>query len=117
MTLHPLSDQKIIDSWSKNGTPWTTAIREGRIESRKLVTDQAVIDAVLGRSPKTVFDIVCPCPEDGFVLSRPEREVRNAKPMERIKGVGSSRTHRARGRTHPASGLRHRLSTRKHHRR
>src|SRR5712692_9060890 len=59
MTLNPLSDQKIIDSRSKNGTPWTTAIREGQIESRKLVTNQAVIDAVLGRSPKTVFDIGC----------------------------------------------------------
>ena len=59
MTLNPLSDEKIIDFWSKNGTPWTTAIREGQIESRKLVTNQAVIDAVLGRSPKTVFDIGC----------------------------------------------------------
>jgi 2-polyprenyl-3-methyl-5-hydroxy-6-metoxy-1,4-benzoquinol methylase len=39
--------------------PWTTAIHEGQIESRKLVTNQAVIDAVLGRSPKTVFDIGC----------------------------------------------------------
>jgi SAM-dependent methyltransferase len=57
--LNPLSDQKKIDSWSKNGTPWTTAIREGQIESRKLVTDHAVIDAVRGRSPKTVFDIGC----------------------------------------------------------
>jgi hypothetical protein len=59
MTLNPLSDKKIIDSWSKNGMPWTTAIREGQIESRKLITHHVVIDAVLGRSPKTVFDIGC----------------------------------------------------------
>ena len=59
MTIDPLSDAKIVDSWHRNATPWTSAVRESRIESRKLVTNQAIIDAVLSRSPKTVLDIGC----------------------------------------------------------
>lgn len=57
--MDPLSDDKIIDSWHKNATPWTAAVRARRIESRKLVTDAAVIDAVMSRSPKSVLDIGC----------------------------------------------------------
>ncbi|MBD8873830.1 methyltransferase domain-containing protein [Rhodanobacter sp. DHB23] len=34
-------------------------MREGRIESRRLVTDQAILDAVLARSPRTAIDVGC----------------------------------------------------------
>lgn len=57
--MDPLSDEKVIDSWTTNATPWTAAVREQRIESRKLVTDRAVIDAVMSRSPTSVLDIGC----------------------------------------------------------
>jgi 2-polyprenyl-3-methyl-5-hydroxy-6-metoxy-1,4-benzoquinol methylase len=57
--MDPLSDEKIIDSWHTNATPWTAAVRDKRIESRKLVTDQAIVDAVLSRRPKSVLDIGC----------------------------------------------------------
>ena len=59
MTLDPLSDAKIIDSWHANATPWTAAVREQRIESRRLVTNQAIVDAVLSRRPTSVLDIGC----------------------------------------------------------
>lgn len=59
MTMDPLSDAKIVDSWLKNAQPWTAAVREQRIESRRLVTNQAIVDAVLSRSPTTVLDIGC----------------------------------------------------------
>ncbi len=59
MSTDPLSDSKIADSWAKNASPWTTAVRKGLIESRKLSTDQAVIDAVLSRDPHTVIDLGC----------------------------------------------------------
>ena len=59
MTIDPHSDAKIVDSWRRNAAPWTTAVREGHIESRALVTDQAIVDAVLGRSPRSVLDIGC----------------------------------------------------------
>ena len=57
--MKPLSDEKIIDSWSKNTAPWTNAVRGGEIESRKLVTDKAIVDAVRNRSPRTGIDIGC----------------------------------------------------------
>lgn len=57
--MDPLSDAKIVDSWHKNAAPWTSAVRESQIESRTLVTNQAVIDAVLSRSPNVILDIGC----------------------------------------------------------
>ncbi len=57
--IDPLSDAKIIESWHTNATPWTVAVREQRIESRKLVTDRAIVDAVMSRQPESVLDIGC----------------------------------------------------------
>lgn len=54
-----LNDAKIIDSWERNTDPWTDAVRSGEIESRTLVTNQAIIDAVRRRSPATGLDIGC----------------------------------------------------------
>jgi 2-polyprenyl-3-methyl-5-hydroxy-6-metoxy-1,4-benzoquinol methylase len=59
MSIDPLSDAKIVDSWHKNAAPWTSAVRASQIESRVAVTDRAVVEAVLGRSPATVLDIGC----------------------------------------------------------
>jgi len=55
----PLDDARIIASWSKNGSAWTAAVHQGQIESRKLVTDRAVVEAVLDAAPRTVLDIGC----------------------------------------------------------
>ena len=57
--MDPLSDEKVIDSWHTNAAPWTAAVRERRIESRKLITDRAVIDAVMSCQPSSVLDIGC----------------------------------------------------------
>ena len=57
--MDPLSDEKIIDSWRKNATPWTAAVRESRIASRKLVTDDAIVQAALRCRPSSVLDIGC----------------------------------------------------------
>ncbi|MPW04285.1 hypothetical protein GCT19_01245 [Paraburkholderia sp. CNPSo 3155] len=59
MSLDPLSDGKIIDSWQRDASPWTNAVRAGEIDSRRLVTDQAVLDAVLACDPATVLDLGC----------------------------------------------------------
>jgi 2-polyprenyl-3-methyl-5-hydroxy-6-metoxy-1,4-benzoquinol methylase len=59
MSSDPLSDARIVESWQRNASPWTAAVRENRIESRTLVTNTAIIDAVLSRSPRTVLDIGC----------------------------------------------------------
>jgi 2-polyprenyl-3-methyl-5-hydroxy-6-metoxy-1,4-benzoquinol methylase len=57
--LNPLSDAKILESWHKNAVPWTAAVRSGEIVSRKLATDRAIVDAVLGLSPRSVLDLGC----------------------------------------------------------
>jgi 2-polyprenyl-3-methyl-5-hydroxy-6-metoxy-1,4-benzoquinol methylase len=57
--IDPLSDEKIVQSWHTNATPWTSAVREQRIESRRLVTDRAIVDAVVSRSPESVLDLGC----------------------------------------------------------
>ena len=59
MAIDPLSDAKIVDSWKKNAAPWTSAVRANEIESRRLVTNQAIVDAVLGLAPASVLDIGC----------------------------------------------------------
>jgi len=59
MSTDPLSDARIVDSWHKNASPWTRAVRGNEIESRAIVTNQAIIEAVLSRQPRTVLDIGC----------------------------------------------------------
>jgi SAM-dependent methyltransferase len=55
----PLSDEKIVESWLKNAEPWTAAVRENQIESRRLVTNRAIIETVLARHPRSVLDVGC----------------------------------------------------------
>ncbi len=57
--MNSFSDQQIIDSWEINARPWVTAVREGEIESRLLVTNKAIIDAVIETEPNTVLDAGC----------------------------------------------------------
>jgi 2-polyprenyl-3-methyl-5-hydroxy-6-metoxy-1,4-benzoquinol methylase len=59
MSLDPLSDAKIIDSWGRNAAPWTSAVRGQQIESRRLITDRAIVEATLARAPCSVLDIGC----------------------------------------------------------
>jgi 2-polyprenyl-3-methyl-5-hydroxy-6-metoxy-1,4-benzoquinol methylase len=54
-----LSDHKIIDSWERNASPWVEAVRGAEIESRRLVTDRAITDAVLACMPESVIDLGC----------------------------------------------------------
>lgn len=54
-----LSDVEIIDAWHANAAPWTSAVRDGDIESRRLITDDAIVDAVFSRSPQSVLDVGC----------------------------------------------------------
>ncbi|WP_373546570.1 class I SAM-dependent methyltransferase, partial [Chamaesiphon sp.] len=59
MTIHLDNDRKIIDSWFKNAAPWIVAIEEQQIESRKLITDRSIVDAVVSRGGQTVLDLGC----------------------------------------------------------
>jgi len=46
-------------SWQANADAWTAAVRERRIESRRLVTDAAIVQAILALAPKRVLDLGC----------------------------------------------------------
>lgn len=52
-------EDEIQHSWKANAEAWTDAVRAGRIESRRRVTDQAVLDAILARRPGAVIDMGC----------------------------------------------------------
>jgi len=74
MSSDPLSDARIVDSWKKNAAAWTDAVRQNQIESRTLVTNQAIVDAVLSRLPRTVLDVGCG--EGWLVRSLAEHNIR-----------------------------------------
>ncbi|VAW55999.1 hypothetical protein MNBD_GAMMA07-1103 [hydrothermal vent metagenome] len=51
------NDKKIINSWKTNAIPWISAIRNNEIESRLLVTNNAIIEAVINSQAKTALDV------------------------------------------------------------
>ncbi len=53
------SDEQVVEAWQENAAPWTDAVRGRKIESRNLVTDSAIVDAVISRNPQKVLDIGC----------------------------------------------------------
>ncbi len=57
--MEKYSDEKIIDSWHKNASPWITAIQERQIESRKRVTDSAITDVLVSLAGHSVLDLGC----------------------------------------------------------
>jgi 2-polyprenyl-3-methyl-5-hydroxy-6-metoxy-1,4-benzoquinol methylase len=59
-TLRGVSDEaeRLRRSWVANASAWTDAVRERRIESRR-VTDAAAIEAVLSSQPRRVLDAGC----------------------------------------------------------
>jgi 2-polyprenyl-3-methyl-5-hydroxy-6-metoxy-1,4-benzoquinol methylase len=46
-------------SWVANSSAWCEAVREQRIESRRLVTDAAIVSAILEQDPRRVLDVGC----------------------------------------------------------
>jgi trans-aconitate methyltransferase len=54
-----LTDQRIVESWSRNSDPWVAAVRGREIASRALVTDAAIVAAVRSCTPRTGVDLGC----------------------------------------------------------
>lgn len=52
-------EAEVLSSWQVNAAAWTAAVQEGRIASRKLVTDQAILAAVQQHQPARVLDLGC----------------------------------------------------------
>ncbi|MBY4675331.1 class I SAM-dependent methyltransferase [Marinobacterium arenosum] len=53
------AEQQIRQSWQRNADPWVEAVRAQRIESRRLCTDRAIVEAVLSVAPNRLIDLGC----------------------------------------------------------
>jgi 2-polyprenyl-3-methyl-5-hydroxy-6-metoxy-1,4-benzoquinol methylase len=55
-----LSDaERLRRSWIANAAAWTASVREQKIESRRVATDAAIVEAVLAHHPHHVLDLGC----------------------------------------------------------
>ncbi|PTU73772.1 class I SAM-dependent methyltransferase [Pseudomonas mangrovi] len=52
-------DRQVLADWQLNAKPWTRAVRESRIESRRLVTDRALLEVIERHAPASVLDLGC----------------------------------------------------------
>ena len=53
------NEQKIINSWQVNAGNWIDIIDNNSIESRKLATNKAIVNAVCKSKPASAFDVGC----------------------------------------------------------
>ena len=53
------NDESVLDSWNQNADSWITTIENEEIASRKIVTNNAIIDAITSYSPNSILDIGC----------------------------------------------------------
>ncbi|XOG55704.2 class I SAM-dependent methyltransferase [Pseudomonas aeruginosa] len=51
--------RRLERSWRGNAEAWARAVREGRLESRRLATDDAILQALRQRAPRRLLDIGC----------------------------------------------------------
>jgi len=49
----------VIQSWAENAAKWIDLIENDKIESRKLVTNAAILKTVLEHNPQKVLDVGC----------------------------------------------------------
>src|ERR1700678_3615124 len=54
-----LTDKEIIDSWHINASAWIKAIKNEEIESRKIITNDAILNTIIKHKPNKVLDIGC----------------------------------------------------------
>jgi len=53
------NDESVLNSWNNNASAWINTIENDEIKSRKLVTNQAIVDAINSYSPNSILDIGC----------------------------------------------------------
>lgn len=95
----PASESTLLHSWHHNAQAWIEAVRTGAIESRREVTDQAILLAVLSRQPERVLDLGC---GEGWLLrALAKRAIEavgvdgDATLVEAARTAGSSPVHLA----------------------
>lgn len=51
--------EQLDRSWDSNAEAWTRAVRDRLIESRRVATDAAIIEAISSLSPQLILDVGC----------------------------------------------------------
>lgn len=77
-------EAKILSTWHQNVDCWTKAVRQQQIESRRRVTDRAVVEAVLAGQPKTVLDLGC---GEGWLTRSLTRQGLNVLGLDGVAGL------------------------------
>lgn len=54
-----IDSSAILDSWHANAAQWIAALEGEELESRKLITNQAIIEAIISHHPTNVLDVGC----------------------------------------------------------
>ncbi|MFV3327482.1 class I SAM-dependent methyltransferase [Pseudomonas sp. NY15372] len=92
-------DTTLQGSWQHNAQAWIQAVRSGAIESRRQVTDQAILLALMSRQPQRVLDLGC---GEGWLLrALAERGIEatgvdgDATLVEAARAAGSSNVYQA----------------------
>jgi 2-polyprenyl-3-methyl-5-hydroxy-6-metoxy-1,4-benzoquinol methylase len=52
-------ERQILQTWTQNAQPWISAISHNQIESRLLVTNAAIVNAVCSLQPTNTWDVGC----------------------------------------------------------
>lgn len=59
MSEHPNPSEQLDRSWDSNAKAWTRVVRDRLIDSRRLATDAAILDAITSLSPRSILDAGC----------------------------------------------------------
>ncbi|HEV7767394.1 MAG TPA: class I SAM-dependent methyltransferase [Thermoanaerobaculia bacterium] len=51
--------EQLRRSWIANAASWSTSVRERKIESRRVATDAAILDAIDALHPRRILDLGC----------------------------------------------------------
>lgn len=52
-------EHKIIQSWNDNASLWTNAVRTQALESRRLVTNEAILNSIATCQGTRILDVGC----------------------------------------------------------
>ncbi len=97
-THDSLNDRMIIDCWGKNARPWIVAIEQRQIESRRRVTDQAIIDAVLATDARSLLDLGC---GEGWLMQSLAGQGLEVAGLEVVPELLQQAREKVRGRFYP----------------
>lgn len=53
------AEARIAAAWRRDADAWATVVAEARIESRRLVTDRAIVDCLCALAPRCLLDLGC----------------------------------------------------------